>query len=158
MEKKRKKIDLIMNNDDQSFRLVMLVGNNQEANYINRKVLEISKFSVDIVSKTSGSSAIEYLRNHITHPSLLPELILLDISKPVIRGYEFLHTFEQDAKIRKSNIKIIVVSNSLNTEEIDAILKRSPVVGYVTKPLLVEKLNTLKSSYLKAPNKKQRIN
>ena len=134
-----------MNNDDQSFRLVMLVGNNQEANYINRKVLEISKFSVDIVSKTSGSSAIEYLRNHITHPSLLPELILLDISKPVIRGYEFLHTFEQDA-------------NSLNTEEIDAILKRSPVVGYVTKPLLVEKLNTLKSSYLKAPDKKQRIN
>lgn len=147
-----------MNSGEQSFRLVMLVSNNQETNYINRKVLEISKFSVDIISKTSGSSAIEYLRNHITHPSLLPEFILLDISKPVITGYEFLHAFEQDAKIRKSNIKIIVVSNSMNTEEIDAILKRSSVVGYVTKPLLVEKLNTLKFSYLKAPDKKQRIN
>ena len=118
-----------MNGEYQTINLVMLVGDNPEANYIN----------------------------HIDSPSLLPETIMLDISKPVIRGYEFLDTFKKDPETMQGS-KIIVMSNSLNAHEIDAMLKRPSVAGYVNKLLLVEKLKILKSSYLKAPNKKQRIN
>ena len=146
-----------MNGEYQTINLVMLVGDNPEANYINHKVLEIRKFSETIVSKTSVQSAIEYLKKNIDSPSLLPEIIMLDISKPVIRGYEFLDTFKKDPETMQGS-KIIVMSNSLNAHEIDAMLKRPSVAGYVNKLLLVEKLKILKSSYLKAPNKKQRIN
>ena len=147
-----------MKSEYQNFNLVMLVSENVEANYINHKILESSKFSKNIVSKVSGKNALEHLKNNIDKPSLVPEFILLDISQPVNIGYHFLDELEQSFEIAQSGVRVIIVSNSLNIEEIDKILKRPQVMGYVSKPLLVEKLKTLKSSYLKAPDKKQRIN
>ena len=147
-----------MSNAYQTINRVLLVSDNPEAGYIIHKVLEISDFSKTIVSKTSGISALEYLKKNINFPSTLPEIIILDMSHPVTRGYEFLSTYESDPEIKDTSCKIIVVSNSLNSEQINELLDRPRVVGYVTKPLLVEKLKSLKSSYLKAPDKKQRIN
>lgn len=147
-----------MNFESQTIDLVMLVDDNPEANYINSRIIEISEFAQAIVSKTSNTSALEYLDKNKDHLPLLPDLIFLDFNKPALAGFEFLDAIEQRRESIISKCKIVILSNYLNTSEMDTLLKRGQVAGYITKPLLVEKLNALKYSYLKSPNLKQRIN
>ena len=147
-----------MKSKHQTIKLVMLVGDSTEANYINKKVIEISGFAEVILTKSSMESAIDYLRENEALRSSLPEIIFLDISHPISGHLEFLDTFEQSTETVKESSKIMIFSNSLSAHEIDELLEKKSVVGYISKPLLVEKLKTLKSSYLKAPHKKQRIN
>lgn len=147
-----------MKSKHQTIKLVMLVGDSTEANYINKKVIEISGFAEVILTKSSAESAIDYLKKNEALPSLLPELIFLDISHPISGQPEFLDTFERSPESVKETSKIMIFSNSLSADEIDTLLENKSVVGYIGKPLLVEKLKMLKSSYLKAPHRKQRIN
>ncbi len=136
----------------------MLVDKNPEANYINRRLIEISKFARQVITKPSGSKALEYLEKNQEHRPLLPDIIFLDISTPPISAFEFLDHLGQRAVYLKNKCHVLVLSNSLKTYEIDSILKKRFVVGCIAKPLLVEKLNILKSSYFKVSNRTQRIN
>ncbi|MDN5216694.1 response regulator [Fulvivirgaceae bacterium BMA12] len=147
-----------MNYMHKSIDLVMLVDKNPEANYINRRLIEISKFARQVITKTSGSKALEYLEINQKHRPLLPDIIFLDISTPPISAFEFLDHLDQHAVYLKNKCHVLVLSNSLKTYEIDNILRKRFVVGCMTKPLLVEKLNILKSSYFKVSNRTQRIN
>ena len=147
-----------MNDMHKSIDLVMLVDKNPEANYINRKLIEISKFARSVITKTSGTRALEYLEMNQEHLPLLPDIIFLDITSPPVTAFDFLEQIDKKAEYLNSKCNIVVLSNSLKTYEIDIILKKRLVAGCITKPLLVEKLNILKSSYFKLSNWTQRIN
>ena len=135
----------------------MLVGENQEANYINGKLIDISGFAEKVLTCTPTLDGISYLKKNQANPASLPEIIFLDISTPDIHGFQFLDDFEKAPESVKDKCKIMILSNSLNAEEIDSILGKGPVAGYIAKPLLIEKLKMLKLRYLKSPKSKQKI-
>jgi CheY-like chemotaxis protein len=75
--------------------LVMLVDDNDTDNFISRRIIEITKFAGDVVIKNSGKSALEYLEDHKTTHTKLPDLIFLDINMPIVDGFVFLYEFEK---------------------------------------------------------------
>ncbi|HEX8548118.1 MAG TPA: response regulator [Cytophagaceae bacterium] len=125
--------------------LVMLVDDSDTDNFINRRVLEISKFSSKIVVKDSGRSGLEYLEANKDDVTKLPDLIFLDINMPIVDGFVFLYEFENLSDEIRGKCKIIILSSSDNKRDIDRLVDNRYVVNFITKPLSMEALIEIKS-------------
>lgn len=126
--------------------MVMLVDDSDTDNFINKRVIELSKFTAQILIKNSGRSALEYLAEHEHQPERLPNLIFLDINMPIVDGFVFLYEFEEFPEAIKNHCKIIILSSSNSKRDIDRIIDNRYVVDFITKPLSLDAMAGLKAS------------
>lgn len=124
-----------MGKNSRHIQLVMLVDDNDTDNFISRRIIEITKFSDDVVIKNSGKSALEYLQENKTERSKIPDLIFLDINMPIVDGFVFLYEFEKFEHLIKDKCKVVILSSSDNKRDIDKIVNNDHVIKFITKPL-----------------------
>ena len=75
-----------------------------------------------------------------------PDVILLDINMPVMDGFEFLEEFEKNTDCNK-HTKVFMLTSSTQDEDRINSLKYSCVNGYFDKPLTIEHINEIISSF-----------
>jgi response regulator of citrate/malate metabolism len=114
---------------------VMLIDDSKVDNFINSKVLELSKRANDVKVFDDASDALEYLS---TTTSELPDLIFLDIYMPTMSGFDFLEEFEKLPESRKKNTRIMLLSSAYDTLEVEKLKKYDWLSGCVVKPLTYE--------------------
>ncbi len=127
---------------------VMLIDDNEIDNLINQKMVEAARLSDYIYTHTGAKSAIEFLRNieqlekNIVE-SVLPDVIFLDIDMPLMDGFQFLEEFNKlkDSTIKKC--KIIMLTSSINPQDVSKSKKYDAVKKYLNKPLSQESLTEL---------------
>jgi len=136
-----------MSETTQKFITVMLIDDNEIDNLINQKIIEATAICKNILTHTSGKSAIEFLRNmekfSVTVPNALPELIFLDIDMPLMDGFQFLEEFEKLANNTKAYCKIIMLTSSINPQDMGKSKKYEYVKQYINKPLTQDSLKKL---------------
>ncbi|GJM29105.1 MAG: response regulator [Cyclobacteriaceae bacterium] len=125
--------------------LVMLVDDNETDNFISKRIIEITSFAHDVVIKSSGKSALEYIGAHRNDPEKLPDLIFLDINMPIVDGFVFLYEFEKFADMVKNKCRVIILSSSDNKRDIDKIVNNDHVIKFVTKPLTEKELKEIRT-------------
>lgn len=129
---------------------VMLIEDNEIDNYISDRILKTSGFTNNVLTHTSVKSALEFLKNleSLKNPPavLIPDYILLDLNLPVLDGFHFLEEFETFSAIIKSQIKIVILTCSLNPSDLERAKKYECVVAYLSKPLLKEDLLKLQTT------------
>jgi CheY-like chemotaxis protein len=130
------------------FRIVMLVDDSEIDNFINQKMIEGCNFAEKIYVHTSGRSGLEFLRNIRSNPKvlpeLLPELILLDINMPLMDGFQFAAEFDKLGPEVTDHCKIMILTSSMNPEDILNSKKSPSIVRYLNKPLSKETLASVK--------------
>lgn len=123
----------------------MLVDDNETDNFISKRIIEITSFAHDVVIKSSGKSALEYIGAHRNDPEKLPDLIFLDINMPIVDGFVFLYEFEKFADMVKNKCRVIILSSSDNKRDIDKIVNNDHVIKFVTKPLTEKELKEIRT-------------
>ena len=98
----------------------------------------------EITTCSTGFQALSHIKEHcmstVDNPNIYcPELILLDISMPVIDGYEFLAELYSMEGIRHNNTSVFFVSTIPYKKEQEK-AKFFPVLGYIEKPLTSQNL------------------
>lgn len=136
-----------MGKNSRHIQLVMLVDDNDTDNFISRRIIEITKFSDDVVIKNSGKSALEYLQENKTERSKIPDLIFLDINMPIVDGFVFLYEFEKFEHLIKDKCKVVILSSSDNKRDIDKIVNNDHVIKFITKPLTELALDEVKDIF-----------
>ena len=131
--------------EERRLDLVMLVDDNETDNFISKRIIEITDFAQEVVIKSSGKSALEYIGAHRNDPNKLPDLIFLDINMPIVDGFVFLYEFEKFADLVKNKCRVIILSSSDNKRDIDKIVNNDHVIKFVTKPLTEKELNDIKT-------------
>jgi CheY-like chemotaxis protein len=99
-----------------------------------------------VISKNTGSEALDYLRS-IKDESEHPDLILLDINMPGMNGWEFLEEYERLDKRSQGKIVIIMLTTSDNIDDLERAKKWSFVSDYITKPLTKETMKEISNKY-----------
>ena len=124
--------------------LVMLVDDNDTDNFISKRIIEITKFSKRVEVKSSGKSALDYLKENQNNVTELPNIIFLDINMPIVDGFVFLYEFEKFNELVKNKCKVIILSSSDNKRDIDKIVNNNHVIKFITKPLTEIALEEIK--------------
>ena len=134
--------------DGSKIGLVMLVDDNDTDNFISKRIIEITNFANEVIVKSSGKSALDYLDENKDNVEMLPEIIFLDINMPIVDGFVFLYEFEKFNDTIKDKCKVIILSSSDNKRDIDKIVNNDYVIKFITKPLTetaLEEINLVNS-------------
>ena len=130
----------------KKYKAVMLIDDNEIDNLINQKMLEASNIAETIFMHTGATGALEFLKNIkklSTNGVGLPEVIFLDIDMPLMDGFQFLDEFEKLSDYIKNNISIIMLTSSINPQDLSKAKKSAFVKKYINKPLTQDALEKL---------------
>ncbi|MGV3509772.1 MAG: response regulator [Sphingobacteriaceae bacterium] len=89
----------------------------------------------EFVSYTEAGEALEVLENNTDVTESLPDVILLDLNMPVIDGWGFLEKFDKIKTSLAKEIRIFIVSSSVDEKDISRSQSYSSVKGFISKPL-----------------------
>ncbi|MGO2358061.1 response regulator [Mesonia sp.] len=114
-----------------------------------KKVMNSVEFSEEIMIFKNGEDALHGLIDLKNEPETLPEVILLDLSMPVMDGWQFLDEFTK-VKIEKK-ITIYIVSSSIDPMDYERAKSYNDIQNYIIKPVQTEDLKSIlkifKSTY-----------
>ena len=134
-------------NNGQSYYAVMLIDDNEIDNLINQKMIEAASIAEHIYTHTGARSAIEFLRNleklDKETKNVMPEVIFLDIDMPLMDGFQFLDEFDKLAETTKNKCKVVMLTSSINPQDVNKSKRYSYVKKYINKPLSQDNLVNL---------------
>lgn len=92
----------------------------------------------ELVSYTEAEKALDFLKINLDNHESLPDVILLDLNMPVVDGWDFLAAFESIRKDLKKDIRIFIVTSSVDEKDKLRSQAFSTVKGFISKPLSPE--------------------
>ncbi|SFF06728.1 response regulator [Flavobacterium xueshanense] len=115
-----------------------------------KKVIIKSSFSNEIITSQNGEEALSYFNtikhiNNKNKPIPQPQLIFLDLNMPVMGGWEFLDHFNSQEFAEFSTIKVIVLSSTIDPEDLEKSKQYPMVVDFLSKPISQSMLEYLKN-------------
>ncbi len=115
--------------------LTILVDDDPVINFLNRKTLTSNGFEDSLMEFPNGKVALDFLNSKIDSRS--KALVLLDITMPVMDGWEFLEALQN--KAFENRIHIIMLSSSIDKSDFEKSQEYKQVIDYMEKPLNTEK-------------------
>ena len=116
----------------------MLVDDNVIDHFIIIKYFQKAGITHPVQCFAGAAEALLFLRNAAIND--LPHLVFLDINMPGMNGFDFLDAFSLLGSHITNQCKIVMLSSSLNAEDIQRATANPYVISYITKPLTNEKL------------------
>ncbi|MEO6630108.1 MAG: response regulator [Mucilaginibacter sp.] len=120
------------------FKTCLLIDDNYIDNFVTRKILEGSNFAESIVVVRSAPEAIAAL----SAGTVNPDVIFLDVRMPLMSGFEFLDEYDK-INMDKSNIKIFMLSSSLDPMDMRKSTDNKYITQFIHKPLTQKALEEL---------------
>lgn len=127
---------------------IFLIDDDQVYQYLTKKVMEESHIVKHIDVFSNGLQAINHLELRINEPNSLPEVIFLDLSMPIMDGWEFLDEFKRIANSIKKSIVIYIVSSSISPSDISKANQQEIVRDYIIKPITKKKFIELLENFV----------
>jgi CheY-like chemotaxis protein len=127
---------------DKKLKCVLLVDDDGTTNFINYRIITKLNIAEKIHTEINGEKALNFLQYYSeNNNNNCPELIILDLKMPVMDGFSVLEYLQIKKFANKDNIKIIVLTTSLYSEDLNSLKKFN--VEYITKPLTEKKFLNL---------------
>ena len=119
---------------------IAIVDDDEIFVFLTRKVIERSNIVELVKTFNNGLEALKYFRENVNNPEALPEIILLDLSMPVMDGWQFLDEYVKLHIKTEHPIIIYICSSSISPDDIERAKTISVVSDYLIKPVTKEKL------------------
>ena len=123
------------------YKTCLLIDDNYIDNFVTRRILEGSNFADKVIVTQSATEAIQSLRSGSVHP----DVIFLDIRMPLMGGFEFLQEYEKIDIEGKDDIKIFMLSSSLDPADMKKSINNKFITQFIHKPLTQKALDEINS-------------
>jgi CheY-like chemotaxis protein len=108
--------------------------------YLTRRTIEQTKLIELIRVFGNGLDALDFLKENINNVDALPEIILLDLSMPIMDGWQFLEEFTLLNPSIGKKITIYICSSSISPDDINRAKSINEVSDYIIKPITMDRL------------------
>lgn len=122
---------------------VLLIDDNEIDNYISKHIVTKSQMAEKVSVKGSAVEALEYLQSLKGNPDEFPDFIFLDIRMPKMDGFGFLEEFNKFPQAINNQCSVAMLTSSSDQGDIDRAMQYAVVKKYLTKPLSLEKLESI---------------
>jgi len=120
--------------------IISIVDDDEIYTFLVKRTIDQTNLVDQIKVFGNGSDAIDFLTQNADNPDSLPEIILLDLSMPVMDGWGFIEEYIQLRPKLDKKITIYIVSSSISPHDIAKAKSISSVTDYIIKPISKEKL------------------
>lgn len=121
--------------------VIAVVDDDSVYQFTASRTLQATHLANQILQFTNGKEALAFLKNGSADGRSLPDIIFLDINMPITDGWAFLEEFHQlKAKLEKE-IKIYMVSSSIDPRDRNRARNYPEVTDYMEKPISMSKFS-----------------
>lgn len=108
--------------------------------FLTTKIIEQTNL-VDLIKVFgNGLDAINFLKENKNNVDALPDIILLDLSMPIMNGWQFLEEYNKLNPTIGKKITIYICSSSISPDDITRAKTISEVSDFIIKPITKDKL------------------
>ena len=141
--------------EEPAVNLTVLIDDNEVDLFLQKRFMQINRFSDNIIEFNSPITALDYLS--VKSEKEVPQIIFLDLNMPLMNGFEFLAQFEKLPIERIQKTKVIVVTSSGNAKDREQALNYKSVFGFITKPFNTTNLDELRNKLIKSVYKESTL-
>ncbi|MBF6641986.1 response regulator [Flavobacterium sp. J49] len=123
--------------------LLALVDDDDTFVFITKRIIEKTNHVKEIKVFGNGLDALNYLKENLNSEYKLPDVIFLDLSMPIMDGWQFLDEFTSLESQKTSKIIIYVCSSSISPHDIMKAKKMSAVSDFIIKPVTKDKFSEI---------------
>lgn len=120
---------------------VFVIDDNEVDLFIQKRFMELNQFASEVVTFKSPSQALEVIQNQADRP---PEVIFLDLNMPALSGFDLLESLKIQLPALANKFKFVILTSSNSQEDYDRAQSFENVVGFITKPLTLDRLEQVK--------------
>ena len=124
----------------KTIKKIAVIDDDDVFTFLTTKAIEKTNLVEVIKVFVNGLDALNFLKENVDNPEALPEIIFLDLSMPIMDGWQFLEEFVKlNPKIGKK-IVIYICSSSISPDDFNKAKEISAVTDYIIKPISKEML------------------
>lgn len=120
---------------------VFVIDDNEVDLFIQKRFMELNQFASEVVTFKSPSQALEVIQNQADRP---PEVIFLDLNMPALSGFDLLESLKIQLPALANKFKFVILTSSNSQDDYDRAQSFENVVGFITKPLTLDRLEQVK--------------
>lgn len=114
---------------------IFIIDDDEIFVFLATKAIEDTNLVDQIKIFGNGKEAITFLAEIADNTALLPDIILLDLSMPIMDGWGFLEEYMVLKNKIKKKITIYIISSSISPQDIEKAKNISLSSDFVVKPL-----------------------
>ena len=108
-------------------------------NALCKMIINLALGKMDVKTFTLPEKGFQFIKTEYTMKmNGATSIILLDLNMPTMSGWEFLEHFEELGEVVKKQIKIYILSSSVDPRDKERAGKNKNVEDYIVKPLTKE--------------------
>ena len=119
---------------------VVLIEDDQAMNYYHQRLFVKQDFADEVLSYHSAKEALNGIKC-LQQVTLL--YIFLDLNMPQMDGWHFIEELEKLKFDSNTQIKLFVLSSSVNPNDMMKAKQNSAVTDYLSKPLSIETITNI---------------
>jgi CheY-like chemotaxis protein len=129
-----------------------IVDDDETYQFILTRIISESSAVKRVQSFLNGRDAIESLTAVLDQPLLIPEIILLDLTMPVMDGWQFLENYLLLKPRIGKKVHIYIASSSVDPNDVERARNIEIVSDYVVKPVTRDRFLGILGNIAKAPS------
>jgi CheY-like chemotaxis protein len=127
---------------------VVLIDDDFAINYFHKRLFLKLELGVNVFTFSNSNAALDgIIKLEDTHSESDLVYVFLDINMPEVDGWAFLEKFNKINELIKFEVKIFILSSSINPEDVEKAKNNNLVTNYFAKPLMMDGILAIKEMY-----------